>query len=73
VTIRWKAATGADGYLLRYGIAPDALSQCIQVQNGKTEELTFHALTRGVRYGWRLDAFSDSGVRAGQCIQPEPR
>ncbi len=65
VTLRWTPAAGASGYLVRYGVAPDALYTCIQVQDGGSGQLTFHALARGVQYHWRVDAFNGNGVTVG--------
>ena len=68
VTVRWNRTAKAEGYLLRFGSAPDALYQCIQVQGGSTEQLTMHALTRGQSYAWRVDAFNANGLTPGQCV-----
>ncbi len=66
VTVHWQPVAHADGYLVRFGTAPDKLWQCIQVQTGSTSSLTFHALNRGVNYFWRVDAFNGSGVTPGR-------
>ena len=58
-------ATGAQGYLVRYGIAPDKLWQCVQVQGGSKTNLTLHTLNRGVMYHFRVDAYNDSGLTLG--------
>lgn len=64
-TITWTPSPNADGYLVRFGIAPDKLYQTIQLQGGTNAALTTHALNRGVNYAWRLDAFNGSGVAVG--------
>jgi hypothetical protein len=61
-TITWTASRDADGYLIRFGIAPDKLFQTIQLQGGNNAALTTHALTRGVNYSWRVDAFNGNGL-----------
>ncbi len=66
VTVRWPPVARADGYLVRFGPAPDKLWQCIQVQAGASSSLTFHALNRGVNYSWRVDAFNRGGVTPGR-------
>lgn len=71
VTLRWDAVAHADGYLIRYGVSREALSHCIQMQGGQNDRLTFHALTRGVRYVWRIDAFNAHGVSVGACIDEQ--
>lgn len=63
VTIRWSPAANADGYLLRFNDC------CLQIQGGQTDQLTFHALTRGMKYRWRIDAFNDSGLTAGASME----
>ena len=65
VTVNWKPSGDADGYLLRYGITPEALYQTIQIQGGANGELTFHALMRNQRYYYRLDAFNANGITTG--------
>lgn len=71
VTFTWRPAQGADGYLVRYGVAPDALYQCIQVQGGGQSRLTVHTLNRGVKYWRRVDAFNGSGVTTGKTAPVE--
>jgi hypothetical protein len=64
-TISWPRSSNADGYLIRFGIAPDKLYQTIQLQGGTNAALTTHALNRGVKYTWRVDAFNSRGVTSG--------
>ena len=66
VTVRWQPVAHTDGYLVRFGTAPDKLWQCIQMQAGFSSSLTFHALNRGVTYSWRVDAFNGSGLTPGR-------
>ena len=49
-SIAWNKASGADGYLVRFGYQPDFLNQCIQVKGNETTELLLHILTKGVKY-----------------------
>ncbi len=70
-TITWTPVPDADGYLIRFGTAPDRLFQTIQLQGGTHAALTTHALNRGVRYVWRVDAFSAGGLTEGVPSQPE--
>jgi hypothetical protein len=69
-TIRWEPNPQADGYLIRFGVAPEALYHTIQVQGGTNSALTTHALNRGVRYRWRVDAFNASGRTPGAATGP---
>ena len=68
-TIAWSAVPDADGYLVRWGPAPDQLWQCLQVAGGPTSNVVFHALNRGVRYHWRIDAYNHNGPRPGTPFQ----
>jgi xylan 1,4-beta-xylosidase len=70
-TITWQPDGNADGYLVRFGIAPDKLFQTIQLQGGTVAMLTTHALNRGIKYSWRVDAFNASGIAQGAATQPE--
>ena len=71
VTFTWRPAQGGDGYLVRYGVTPDALYQCIQVQGGGQARLTVHTLNHGVKYWCRVDAFNGSGLTLGQAYPVE--
>jgi len=64
-TITWTPSPNADGYLIRFGIAPDKFYQSIQLRGGTNASLTTHALNRGVKYAWRVDAFNASGLTPG--------
>ena len=66
VTFTWQSARGADGYLIRYGVAPDALDHCRQVQGGERTSLTVHTLNRGVRYWYQIAAYNGSGLGGGK-------
>ncbi len=68
VTVRWQRAVNAHGYLIRFGTESDALYQCIQIQGGSTEQLTMHALLRGLHYVWRVDSFNENGLTPGHCV-----
>lgn len=67
-TLEWEPVAGADGYLVRFGIAPDKLWQAIQLQGGGHRTLTTHALNRGVSYRFRVDAFDGGGVSEGTPV-----
>jgi hypothetical protein len=67
-TITWTASPGADGCLLRFGLAPDKLFHTIQLQGGTNATLTTHALNRGVKYSWRVDAFNGNGLTQGAPV-----
>jgi xylan 1,4-beta-xylosidase len=65
VTFNWTPATGADGYLIRYGVAPDALLLNLQVQGGAMNKLTVSCLNADVKYYYRIDSYNDSGLTTG--------
>ena len=67
-SIAWNKASGADGYLVRFGYQPDFLNQCIQVKVNETTELLLHILTKGVKYYYRVDTYNDSGITEGNVI-----
>ena len=67
-SIAWNKASGADGYLVRFGYQPDFLNQCIQVKGNETTELLLHILTKGVKYYYRVDTYNDSGITEGNGI-----
>ena len=62
----WDKAEGADGYNVKWGIAPDKLYHSTLVY-GK-EELTMHCLNDGIAYFIRVDSFNGSGITEGETI-----
>jgi hypothetical protein len=65
VTFAWKPVAGADGYVIHYGVAPDALHLNLQYQGGNMSKLTVSCLNRDVKYFYRIDAYNDSGITKG--------
>ena len=65
----WKAAEGAKGYLVRFGIAPDYLNQTIQVKGGDKTTLALHILTKGVKYYYTVDSYNENGVTEGVVVE----
>ncbi len=62
-TISWRPVSGADGYIVRYGIAKDKMFSSYQVYDSKT--LPIHTLNVGVPYFFTVDTFNDTGVTPG--------
>ncbi|MBO5648952.1 MAG: family 43 glycosylhydrolase [Clostridia bacterium] len=58
----WDKAEGADGYVVRYGIAPDKLYNQYQVYG---EQVEIRTLTKGISYYFRVDSFNGGGVTMG--------
>jgi hypothetical protein len=65
-TFYWQPETNADGYVIRYGVAPDALHLNLQVPGGSITNLTVSCLNRDVKYFYRIDAYNDSGITFGK-------
>jgi len=69
VTFKWNPVPGADGYVICYGVAPDALHLSLQYQGGAMSELTVSCLNRDVKYFYRIDAYNDSGLTTGDVTK----
>ena len=61
-TLAWTRAEGAEGYVVRYGIAPDKLYNQYQVYG------EIRTLTIGIRYFFRVDSFNAGGITEGTRI-----
>ena len=61
-TLAWDKVENADGYIVRYGIAPDKLYNQYQVYDCQVEIRT---LTKGISYYFRVDSFNAGGVTTG--------
>ena len=64
--LTWEPAAGAQGYIVRYGIAPDKLYNQYQVTNTQVEIRT---LTRGIGYHFRVDSFNTAGITVGTVTE----
>jgi hypothetical protein len=64
-TLAWTRSEGAEGYIVRYGIAPDKLYNQYQVYGESVEVRT---LTVGTRYYFRVDSFNTSGITKGETV-----
>lgn len=62
----WGKSEGADGYILRYGIAKDKLYSSMHVLNKSSVEIT--SLNKGVTYYFVVDAYNENGLVRGQEI-----
>jgi hypothetical protein len=62
-TVRWEMVAGAEGYVVRYGIAPDKLYLNREIRGEK--EIVLHDLNIGTGYYFAVDAFNDSGRTLG--------
>lgn len=59
----WQEAEGAEGYVIRYGIAKDKLYNSIQVMGQSSAEIT--SLNSGVTYYFAVDAYNENGITRG--------
>ncbi|MGQ7869229.1 family 43 glycosylhydrolase [Sunxiuqinia sp. sy24] len=60
VNISWDDVKNAQGYVLRYGIAPDKLYQSVMLY--KQNDITLKSLNRGMNYYFAIEAFNESGI-----------
>ena len=65
-SVTWDKAEGAEGYIVRYGIAPDKLYNQYQVVG---ETVDIRTLTLGITYYFRVDSFNANGVTTGSKIE----
>jgi len=70
VTINWKPSARAEGYIIRYGIRPDALNSQYEVRG--TTILTINSLNSETSYYVAVDAFNESGVSPMRSATPVP-
>ncbi len=62
-TLTWSRGLNADGYIVRYGIAPDKLWNHYQVWG--QQSLTIRSLITTQDYYFRVDAYNANGVTEG--------
>ena len=65
-TLTWDKAERAEGYIIRYGIAPDKLYNQYQVT---AEQVEIRTLTKGIFYFFRVDSFNTAGVTIGTVTE----
>lgn len=68
--LSWEPASDADGYIIRFGIAPDKLYNNYEVY-GATE-YDVRSLNRGVDYYFVVDTFNRSGYTPGHGVHKVP-
>ncbi|MCL2203323.1 MAG: family 43 glycosylhydrolase [Defluviitaleaceae bacterium] len=69
--LRWPSLPEADGYNVRYGIAPEKLYNSWQVFGRNA--LTLSMLNAGTDYYVAVDSFNENGVTAGDVIHAKPQ
>jgi hypothetical protein len=65
VSLTWQKSPGADGYMVRLGVDPNFLNQCIQVTGNEKTSLGIHILIKNQPYSFRVDSYNDSGTTKG--------
>lgn len=66
--VSWSPITGADEYVVRYGIAPDRLHSSWQTT---ATELRIGSLNAGQAYWVAVDAVNSSGIGQGSVVRVE--
>jgi xylan 1,4-beta-xylosidase len=66
--ITWKQVSGAVGYNVLWGIAPDKLYQAYQIFADAGERLDLRALTVGQSYAFAIEAFDENGVSKPSAV-----
>ncbi len=64
--VRWKYQTDADGYVIRYGTAPDKLYRSYEIYDRTSHDV--RSLNKGVDYNFTVDSFNQSGYTYGTKI-----
>jgi hypothetical protein len=68
-TLNWTRPKRAEGYVVRYGIAPDKLYSSQDVRHGEAATIT--RLLPEQDYYFAIDSFNDSGVCYGTHAKAE--
>lgn len=64
--LSWEPVIGADGYIIRYGIAPEQLWNHYQVWNDTA--FSIRSLVAGQTYYFRVDAYNENGITPGAQV-----
>ena len=64
-TFDWKRNQTANGYVIRYGIAPGKLYNAIEVLGNNTH-YNLNSLNKGVKYYFQIDAYNENGISKGE-------
>ena len=67
--VSWKAAEGAEGYVVRYGPAPGKLHLSLMVRDACETEV--RALDTAQDYWWTVEAFNAAGFSAAMDVHKE--
>lgn len=67
--ISWKPVPNADGYIIRFGIAPDKLYNHYQIWGGDASSNEIHSLNVDVPAYFTIDVYNSSGLVRGTVIK----
>lgn len=67
VSLSWNPVSGAQGYIVRYGIAKDKLYNHFQIWEGTTLESS--NLNSGVTYYFTIDTYNENGITVGKAVK----
>lgn len=68
VSLSWTPVSGASGYNIRYGYAPDKLYLNYEVLGGTTDKLTINSLNAAEEYYFTIDTWNDAATVRGNEI-----
>ena len=60
----WTKNNTADGYVVRFGVAPDKLYNSIEILGNKTH-YEMNCLNKGQQYYFQIDAYNENGIMKG--------
>ena len=63
----WKPVSNAQGYIIRYGIAPDKLYNNFQISGNKSAYQT-NSLNADVTYYFTIDSYNSNGITEGKSV-----
>ena len=64
--------SGAKGYIINYGVAPNALHLNVQYQKPDADSLTLSCFNSQAKdYWFRIDAYNENGVTKGEIAKAE--
>ncbi len=60
----WTKNNTAEGYVIRFGVAPDKLYNSVEILGSKTH-YDLNCLNKGQQYYFKIDAYNESGITKG--------
>lgn len=70
ITLFWTPSKSAQGYVIYYGVSPDALLLNVQYQKPDAEKLTLSCFNKDAKdYYFRIDSYNEGGVTKGKVFK----